>query len=37
MRDIVAGFGNGIYGPDGPVSREQMSAFLKNTYGLELP
>jgi len=36
-REIVAGFGNGTYGPGGPVSREQMSAFLKNTYGLALP
>ena len=36
-RGIVAGFGNGFYGPDDPVNREQMSAFLTNTYRLTLP
>ena len=35
-KNIVDGFGNGFYGPDDAVTREQMSKFLVNTYRLTI-
>ncbi len=35
-KNVVDGFGNGIFGPAGFVTREQMSKFLVNTYQLTI-
>ena len=35
-RNIVDGFADGTYGPGLPVTREQMSKFLVNTYKLTI-
>jgi hypothetical protein len=33
---VVDGFGDGTYGPEGVVSREQMAKYLTNAYELSL-
>ncbi|HET9793469.1 MAG TPA: PQQ-dependent sugar dehydrogenase [Thermoanaerobaculia bacterium] len=35
-KNIVDGYGNGLYGPGDAVTRGEMSKFLTNTYGLTL-
>jgi len=35
-KNVVDGFGNGTYGPDDAVARDQMAKYLTNTYRLRL-
>ncbi len=35
-KEVVDGFGNGLYGPDDPVARDQMAKYLTLTYNLTL-